>query len=191
MPKIAACKDFLASTYRGLGRENARAKKAMEESGAGCFLDAYALATGRRLEIRDSSERPDFICVGPDGLETGLELVKFVGDHESRGTDEVSYRDAGHALFFIPSTINCKESKRQEPDWRFPDDTILVVQVMDCSIRLFQSQLEVDDYLDHGFREIWLADYSELEVYGNIEVFCLYPADLFGYYQSVRGKPYG
>lgn len=54
----------------------------------------------------------------------------------------MNYRDAGHALFFIPFTVNGKESKRQEPDWRFPNDTILVVQVMDCPIKLFQSELE-------------------------------------------------
>jgi hypothetical protein len=61
---------------------------------------------------------------------------------------------------------------------------------MECPLGEFDSELEPPPD-PHGFKEIWLADYSELEAYGNIELFCLHPDRLWGYYESVRGKPYG
>ena len=174
------------------------AKKTDEEAELGYFLNAYYGALGEALQVSDVRtlmERPDFICVGSNRSLLGLELTKVVrGDPEWRWADSVLFhRDHMHpveALQRVYDRIGVKESKRQDPDWQLRDDTILVIQIMDCSLRQFQSQLEPPPD-PHGFKEIWLADYSELGAYHNIEIFALHPAHLWGHYPSNRGKPYG
>jgi len=99
--------------------------------------------------------------------------------------------DAGKAFCRILEAIADKESKRRQADWKLKDNTILVVQTMDCPLRLLEPELEPDLFRDHGFEEVWLADYSELEAYDNIELFCLHPTALWGRYSPERGKPYG
>jgi hypothetical protein len=191
MPRITAFND----SRTPLGAESNRAKKMVEGVEAGYFLDACSLALDRDLAVLSSSERPDFVCAASDGSAVGLELVKVVRDPQSKWADEVFFdrlhMEPGEVLWRIAENVREKESKRSEPDWKFPDSTILVVQVMDCPLRLFRSELHPDCLPHHGFEEIWLADYSELDAYGNVELFCMHPTRLWGYYPSTRGKPYG
>jgi hypothetical protein len=65
---------------------------------------------------------------------------------------------------------------------------------MDCPLSDLHRYLDrssPQDYADLGFVEIWVADYSELEAYGTIELFGLYPPEFWGYHELDRGKPYG
>ena len=50
-----------------------------------------------------------------------------------------------------------------------------------------------DDFRSYGFDEIWIADYTGLEAYGDIELFCLYPPEWWGFYERENPgrKPYG
>jgi hypothetical protein len=166
----------------------------VEEMELRYFLASYARGIGGLLQVRDSGERPDFICVRSDGSLVGVELSKVVRDPESRWADEVLFQrdhmDPVEALQGVYNRIGDKEFKRRGPNWRLRDDAILVVQVMECPLIHFQSLLEPPPD-PHGFKEIWLADYSELDAYGNIEIFALHPAQLWGHYPSNRGKPYG
>jgi len=192
MPRIAA---LIESFSLKLGAEHVRAKKLVEEIELEYFLEAYSLGT-RELAVLSSSERPDFICSASDGSAVGLELVKIVrGDPQSKWADEVFFgrlhMEPGEVLWHIAGNVKGKDSKRSEPDWNFRDSTILVVQVMECPLRLFRSELDPNCLPHHGFEEIWLADYSELDAYGNVELFCMHPTRLWGYYPSTRGKPYG
>jgi hypothetical protein len=178
-----------------LGSEHGRAKKMAEEIDLGYFLAAYAQATRRTLRCLESSERPDFICAKSDRSTVGLELVRVTRDPESRWADEVFFRrdhmDPGEALWRVSEAIAVKESKRQQSDWKLKENSILVIQTMDCPLTLLDSELEPELFRGHGFGEVWLADYSELEAYGTVGLFCLYPTDLWGWYPSERGKPYG
>jgi len=182
-------------TFRLSKEEMVRGRKEDEETELRHFLRAYYEALGEVLQINDLTERPDFICVGSNGSPLALELTKVVrGDPELRWADRVllhrDQMDPAEVLQGVYDRICVKESKRQSPDWKLPCDTILVIQIMDCPLRRFQSRLEPPPD-PHGFSEIWLADYSELEAYGNIEIFALHPAQLWGPYPSNRGKPYG
>jgi hypothetical protein len=101
------------------------------------------------------------------------------------------HMEPGEVLWRIAQVVAKKESKRPDPNWKLPDRTILVIQVTDCPLRFIRSELDPDYLPHHGFAEIWLADYSELEAHGNVELFCMHPTRLWGYYPSTRGKPYG
>jgi hypothetical protein len=57
-------------------------KKIVEEHGLGFFLAAYEDATGERLEVLGSSERPDFLCRRENGDPVG-ELTSVSRDPES------------------------------------------------------------------------------------------------------------
>jgi hypothetical protein len=58
------------------------------------------------------------------------------------------------------------------------DNTILVLQIMDCPLselhQYIEDSMSAEGYGDLGFSEIWVADYSELDAYRAIEVFGLY-----------------
>jgi hypothetical protein len=87
-----------------------------------------------------------------------------------------------------------KDAKRAEKDWQLPNSSILVLSTPDCPITDMDYFLEEycrGEFEDNGFTEIWLADHSETEAYGAIELFCLHPPEMWGHYARDRGKTYG
>ena len=75
------------------------------------------------------------------------------------------------------------------------EHTILVLQIMDGSLDTIAPMMEglEEDFKGYGFKEIWLADYSGLEAYGDIELCGLYPPEIYGFHQRPLPdrKPYG
>ncbi|OGW05404.1 MAG: hypothetical protein A2Z59_03695 [Nitrospinae bacterium RIFCSPLOWO2_02_39_17] len=55
-------------------------KKMVERTELEYFLDAYKYATGQRLELVYSHEKPDFICNRPHGMLVGVELTQVMRD---------------------------------------------------------------------------------------------------------------
>ena len=105
------------------------------------------------------------------------------------------FMDGEKALEMLYHMIEIKEEKRRQPDWDLPDNTILVLQFVDCpisSLHLLDNSLK-HDFESYGFYEIWIADYTCEEAYGAIDLFCLYPPERWGYYgrQGHSWKPYG
>ena len=172
--------------------------KIVEEHEVGLFLEAYAEATGEPLTLEAPSERPDFLCRRPTGNLVGVELTRAMRNPEPTQADLIlsnEYFAGPHdTLDRIVGTIERKEGKRSTGEWTCRDSTILVLQV-DCPLSSLASVLEgqgPEEFAEgHGFEEIWVTDQSELDAYGAVEVFCLYPEELWGYYERDRGKPYG
>ena len=162
------------------------------------FCEAYREATGQRLRKVRKSERPDFICQREDGSLVGVEFTLITRDPESSQWDSilngVEYMDGDDAVFHIQAAVATKASKRSEPDWKLPNSSILVLSTPDCPISDMEHFLDAycrGEFDDFGFTEIWLADHSEMEAYGAIELFCLFPTERWGRYARDRGKPYG
>ena len=179
-----------------------RGKKMVEEAEVEYFLDAYEHVTGERLEV-SPSESPDFIGERPDGTLVGLELTKIVRAPETAQWDEIlwheQHMETDDAREFAWALAEAKSRKMKENDWPCRDSMILVLQLMDCPLDSLMSYLGFDpeimlhDYGSLGFAEVWLADYTGLEAYGDIELFGLYPKKWWGYYQRPNPgrKPYG
>jgi hypothetical protein len=170
-------------------------KKIVESIELEHFLEAYEWTTSERLRLVESRERPDFVCARQNGSRVGLELVK-VTDPELKSVRETLHgvysMEAGEAIDLVLAAIERKESKRQEKDWLYPDDAILVVQLMDCGISSMKYLLENSEYGPHGFREIWVADYAGLVPFGMVELFGLHPPDWWGHHGRYAGrKPFG
>ena len=175
-------------------------KKMCEEENLLSFLEAYKEVFENYLTYSfGSSERPDFICYRTDGTEVGVELAKIMRDPRDAQAayilDRIEFMDGEEAMEMLCVMIEEKERLRKQPDWALPDNTILVLQFIDCSI---SSLYLLDDgikkgFESYGFAEIWIADYTGKAAYGDIEMFCLYPTELWGYYQRPNPgrKPYG
>ncbi|WP_022663844.1 hypothetical protein [Desulfospira joergensenii] len=175
-------------------------KKMIEEGDLLSFLEAYRENIEEHLSYNHGRcERPDFICYRPDGTPVGVELVRVMRNpvlaQAQYILERIDFMDSESAVEMLYQMIEKKEKKRLEPDWALPDNTILVIQFVDCPVtNLYQLDESLkDDFRSYGFDEIWIADYNGLEAYGDIELFCLYPPEWWGFYErkSPGRKPYG
>ena len=174
-------------------------KKMVEKEELYLFLEAYQDATCETLTSLRASERPDFVCQRSEGTLVGVELTKVMRDPESGSWDSImngqEFRDGADANDGIWATAEYKSRKLKAGNWQYVDNTILVLQVMDCPLADLHHYLEdassPDDYANLGFSEVWVGDYSEVDAYGVIELFGLYPEQWWGYHARWRGKPYG
>ncbi len=174
-------------------------KKEVEKGELDLFLDAYELATGIRLEITFGTESPDFICIQPNGEKIGVELTKITRDPRDASWEIILEKkeemDSYEALEEMQRLVDKKEKTRVKWYNKNVEKTILVFQLIDCSIETLKSTLEdlKYEFKDHGFCEIWLADYTGLEAFGDIELFCLFPLKCWGFYKRLwqNQKPYG
>lgn len=171
-------------------------KKLVEEEHLFQFLEAYEVVTGIALCLQGRRESPDFLCSYPSGELIGIELARSPHNYDRRVHDRIwtdctlSTFDLLASIFTIVAT---KEYKRHTHDW---PETILVVELLDYtfeSLRWTQDSSHSEDFSDTGFREIWLADHSTIEPFGQVRLIGLYPAAIFGlhYQPALEGKPYG
>lgn len=175
-------------------------KKEIETSELIPFLDAYECVTGEKLSFSfDPTENPDFICQRPDGGILGVELTKVTEDRAVAFWQRLRYGEVMIDPFKCQETIHNlierKEKARVAPYAANVRECILVLQLMDGSLRQVRSGLDglQQDFESHGFSEIWIADYSGLDAYGDVELFGLFPAQWRGYHQRPwpDRKPYG
>lgn len=171
-------------------------KKMCEENDLEYFIDAYEYVTGEKLVIVSRSEKPDFICE-KNGCQIGIELTKVIRDPQSAFWDKAINKqesmDSSDALNFIYKNIKSKTEKTAKGNWI---ESALVLQLMDSPLSEIKSLLEKNlqsDFVTSGFSEIWIADYTGLDAYGDIELFGFYPPKWWGYHQRSNPlrKPYG
>lgn len=174
-------------------------KKEVERSELYYFLDSYERATGDKFTELASGECPDFICARSNGEEVGVELVRVMRDPEEAQFDGIVNKkfqaDPQETLDRIFDLLDDKDKKRSNKYGRWANKTILVLQLLDCSILSLQSLLSdvKSDFAGYGFVEIWIADYTGVEAYRDIELFGLVPVKWWGYHQRQNPyrKPYG
>lgn len=178
---------------------NERVKKEAEQEAFNYFLDAYECVTRETLEVFETAERPDFICVRQNGERAGVELAKVRRGHPNdilwdRIIEKQNFMSMEHALEMIQEVANEKEAKRNEPDWKLPGAAILLIELRDIPLSEIMgciSEEVLPDLFSIGFAEVWFADFSELEAYDNVELYCIKPKELRGHYSRGIQKPYG
>jgi len=162
------------------------------------FMDAYKDVTGLSFTDDFASESPDFICKRSDGNIVGIELVWIMGNYELVQFEKIvnpSYETKPfETLENIYIMLKEKDEKRARGYGDLSDKTILVMELHQCSLFSLNSVLTSDikgDFSDFGFFEIWLADFTEIEAYGDVELFGLYPDQRWGYHRRIPKKPFG
>ena len=111
-----------------------------------------------------------------------------------RIVEKQKFMSYDHAIEMIQEVTTKKESKRKQKRWSLPYNTILLLEIVDIplnSIWNLINEENIPKLYSTGFLEIWLADYTGLDAYGNIELFCVCPEELAGYYSRGIQKPYG
>jgi hypothetical protein len=174
-------------------------KKMIEEDHLAYFLDAYRVVTGSSLSVLSSGESPDFICARPTRELVGVELARSPHDYERAVDDRIwggCTTDSYDLLDAIARMIAAKQRKRESAHWRTPGNTILVIELLDysfASLHWTEGSSLSDDYANAGFVEIWLADHSTVEAFGQVRLIGLYPRQFFGLHAqpALWGKPYG
>ena len=176
-------------------------KKEIEKTELESFLEAREFVTGEMiLEIIGlSTESPDFICVKKTGELVGIELTKIKVNYEQAFWDKRLHGeihiDPYNINVTIQHLIEQKEKKRKKLFTKKVKETILVLQLMDGSLDQLAYFFEGLDKIFslHGFLEVWLADYSGLDAFGDIELFGFFPLKFWGYHSRPNPdrKPYG
>ena len=173
-------------------------KKLVEEEHLCYFLDAYRTVTGTTLTLSSWGESPDFTCTRGSGELVGVELARCPHDHDLALHDRIwtdCRMESYDLLDAIGTIITSNEHKRQSPHWRTPNNTILVVELLHYSfdsLRWTDDSSLSDDYARAGFIEIWLADHSTVEAFGEVRLIGLYPPHFWGVrpQPALEGKPY-
>jgi len=170
---------------------NENGKKHVEREELHYFINAYEYSLGKKLLPIGATEAPDFICKREDDSTVGVELTKIIRDPDTKILDSTNYKYFMDSFTALDRIFQALERKKGLSS----DKVILVLQLFDCPLSElipFLDKSLQDDYASYGFTEIWLADYTCLEAYYNIELFCLHPEELWGYYQlNANKKPYG
>ena len=174
-------------------------KKMVERDEAEQFVEEYCRVTGVQLTLIAAGERPDFVCE-KRGRRYGLELVRAMRDPTLREWDIILGGD-GHlhgldAAILVQDAVYVKDGKRSSPGWRYADSTILAIQLIgsdgDEMARFLDIQI-MGEMARTGFREIWVADYSPMEEYGEIQLIGIKPKRWRGLHRHrlYGTKPYG
>jgi hypothetical protein len=174
-------------------------KKMLEEEHLHLFLKAYARVTRVSMSVVSNGESPDFICARPTGERVGVELARSPHDYHGAVWDSIctdQTMSAYELLDAVRIIIADKEQKRRSGHWRTPKSTILVIELLDYKFDSLAWAGKISffsDYADTGFLEIWLADYSTLEAYGEVRLIGLFPPRYRGVHHqpAFEGKPYG
>jgi hypothetical protein len=178
---------------------NERINKESEAESLSYFLEAYESIIGEFFKSVESSERPDFIATRKDGSQIGIELSKIRRGHPNdilydKIIEKKDYISVYDALCMIKRVAHEKEIKRNNSGWALPGATILLLELTDiplCELRYSILPDVLPDLYKTGFAEIWLIDLTGVEAYDNVELFCVCPEELEGYYPRDIQKPYG
>jgi hypothetical protein len=170
-------------------------KRMVEEEHLGLFLAAYQRATGETFPEMFGNETPDFIGKDRAGQTVGVELTQIRFGPEDRSAREIfSIKpDDPEAWWRLLELIHKKTKKLTKCDWPKCNRKILVVMSIDASIDSFDGATETDKPDDEGFDEIWLADFTQFEVFGAVDILAVVHPHLEGRFATGdRGqKPYG
>lgn len=174
-------------------------KKEDELEALSYFIPIYKAVAGDFLEIIEVSERPDFICKRSDGALVGVEITRARRSNPNDVLYDVIVNKninmvPDQAIDVIQTLINKKGEKIKAGDWKLSGKTILIIQLQESPLSELVSSLTESvfpDLPEYGFCEIWLADFSEIDAYDNIELLCLFPVSMRGYFKRPLQKPYG
>lgn len=157
------------------------------------FLSARRYATGEELTLVADSEAPDFVCERTSGELVGVEHTRIEYNPERTEILQACRAYDGEldnfAVFWAAArSLANKERKRRKPHWKYPDATILVLDLPEGY--RFEDWPEdssmSDEFSDSGFIEVWISDHSSIEESGEVTAIGLYPASIWG----IQGQGY-
>src|SRR5579862_2980740 len=177
--------------------DNELGKKLVEREHLDLFLWSYARVTGEEFTDIIESETPDFLARDDAGNTIGIEIVrlKFRPDIMwwRRTFDRKQWIDHNDAHWRIIEILDRKESKLGEHSWRLCKRKMLVIVLIDSTLEELAPNMETDSPDGSSFDEIWLADYTQVEPFGGVDLFPIVHPQFEGLFNvaSRDKKPYG
>jgi hypothetical protein len=170
-------------------------KREIEREHLGLFLDAYQLATGETFSEIYDSETPDFIGRDEAGRIVGIEIaqLRFSPDEKHmRRIDPPEPHDTD-AWWRLLELMHQKDQKLQSGRWPQCERKILVIILVDAAIGAITAGTETDRPNEDGFDEVWLADYTQVEAFGAVDLFAIVHPKLEGRFATgdYGQKPFG
>lgn len=171
-------------------------KRMLEGKDLDLFLEAYELATGETLTDFTGSETPDFVGEDASGHSVGIEITTLRFEHDERFLRRIYPPEPGDvdAWMRLMELIQKKTRKLGIGSWAECDRKILVIMMVDISLAdLAAGGLQTDQPEPGSFHEVWLADRTQLDAFGAVDLFALAHATQKGHFATAnRGqKPYG
>jgi hypothetical protein len=170
-------------------------KREIEREHLCLFLDAYKAATGESFSEIIDSETPDFIVQDGRGRIVGIEItqLRFAPDvqHMRRlFAPEPADHDAWWRLLDL---MHSKDQTLPRGRWPECERKILVVMLIDTSLTAITAGIDTDTPTEGGFSEVWLADYTQAEAFGAVDLFAVVYPKLEGHFATgdQGQKPYG
>jgi hypothetical protein len=170
-------------------------KREIEREHLGLFLEAYQLATGETFSEMYDSETPDFIGRDEAARIVGIEIaqLRFSPDERHiRRIDPPGPRDTD-AWWRLLELMHQKDQKLTSERWSQCERKILVIILIDAAIGAITTGTETDRPREDGFDEVWLADYTQGEAFGAVDLFAIVHPKLEGRFATgdYGQKPFG
>lgn len=170
-------------------------KRMLEGEDLDLFLEAYELATGETLTDVAGGETPDFIGEDAAGHSVGIEITTLRFEQDERFLRRINPPEPGNldAWMRLVELMRKKTRKLGIGSWAECDRKILVIVMVDVSLAdLAAGGLQTDQPELGSFDEVWLADRTQLDAFGAVDLFALAHATLRGHFATAnRGqKPY-
>jgi len=168
-------------------QENARS----EREQLGLFVEAYERATGETFPEIEDSETPDFMGRDAEGRVVGIEITRLRFEQDERflrrvfapqspamlargcGCSSLSTRRCRRSQPAAGSTARARFSSSYWSTFRFSDVT--------------SAGTETDRPETGGFDEVWLADYTQVEAFGAVDLFAAVHPTVRGHFAT--GEP--
>lgn len=160
------------------------------------FLEAYRAATGEALPAMEGSETPDFVGKDDEGRVVGIEVTRFRFEQGERFWRRISAPGPGDvdAWLWLIDLMQKKIETLTGGRWSECARKILVIMMVDVSISDITRRGARTDQPDvGGFDEIWLADRTQVDAFGAVDLFAILHPTLEGHFATANQgqKPYG
>ncbi len=170
-------------------------KREIEREHLGLFLEAYRLATGETFPEVYDSETPDFVGRDAKDRTVGIEIVQLRFAPDERHMRRIFPPEShdSDAWWRLLELMHQKDQTLPNGRWPQCHRKILVIVLIDASIEAVTVGTETDTPDEGGFDEIWLADGTQIEAYGGVDLFPIVHSELEGLFDvaSRDQKPYG
>jgi hypothetical protein len=170
-------------------------KREIEREHLGLFIDAYQLATGETFSEMYDSETPDFVGRDEAGRIVGIEIAQLRFSPDERHMRRIEPPDPHDmdAWWRLLELMHQKDQKLTKGYWPHCDRKILVIMLGDAGIGALTAATETDKPRQHGFDEVWLADHTQVEAFGAVDLFAVVHPMLEGRFATGDWgqKPFG
>jgi hypothetical protein len=150
-------------------------KREEEREHLALFLDAYRHATGETFPELYDSETPDFLGCDREGRVVGIEITQL-----RFAPDERHMRDDTDAFFRLLRLLHQKDQKLTSGAWPRCKRKILVIMNIHAEFDSVILGTDTDRPDEDGFDEVWLADHTQVEALGGVDIYAVVHPHLEG-----------